>query len=95
MNDAFTDPNFNASQQAYKTRGNLSTRVKPTTKEKTIYSYSSHKRGASALKFLYLFVLVAICLSAIVVLFKLLVVGVGAILMLWVAWTLLVSRANR
>lgn len=95
MNDAFTDPNFNASQQTHKTPGNLSTRVKPTNEEKTINSHSSHKKGASTLKFLYVFVLVAICLSAIVVLFKLLVVGIGALLMLWVAWTLLVSRVNR
>jgi hypothetical protein len=95
MNDAFTDPNFNASQKTYKTRGNLRTRVKPATKQKNIDSYSSHKKGTSALKFLYLFVLAAICLSAIVVLFKLIAIGVGAFLMLWVAWTLLVSRVNR
>ena len=95
MNDAFTDPNFNATQQNYKIPGNLSTRVKPTTKEKTINSHSSHRKGASTLKFLYVFVLVAIFLGAIVVPFKLLVVGIGALLMLWVAWTLLVSRVNR
>jgi hypothetical protein len=79
----------------HKTPGKLSTCVKPISKEKTINFYSSNKGGVGALNILYLAILAVICLSAIIFIFKILVAGVGAFLILWFAWALLVSRVNR
>jgi hypothetical protein len=95
MNDSSTDPNLDTSQKIRKTQIKLTARIKPNTKEKTIDPYLPHKKGTSTLKYLYVVVLVTICLSAVVLLFKVFVVGAGTLLTLWVTWTLLVSRINR